>query len=217
VIEVCGYKRALLDFFRWPDDEEPIPKRASVLDDLLSQYLEHLWLDGGINITYAGHVLSALRRFYLQLRFKLPVSRQSSSNRKSAHVPRQAVPMPAEVALALAGVALSVDDRRLALLILLGYIAFLWTGGITSLKVSQIRADPASGPVVLALPATKTSKQKLESVAMWDRNLALFAQAALGSITADSVGGLTPNQFRAKLRLLLAFLRLEDLAYTGTV
>ena len=69
----------------------------------------------------------------------------------------------AEVALALAGVALSVDDRRLALLILLGYIAFLWTGGITSLKVSQIRADPASGPVVLALPATKTSKQKLES------------------------------------------------------
>lgn len=54
-----SYKRALLHFFRWLDDEgEPIPSRPSILDDLLAQYLEHLWLDD-INITYAGHVLSA--------------------------------------------------------------------------------------------------------------------------------------------------------------
>ena len=210
-----SYKRALLHFFRWLDDEgEPIPSRPSILDDLLAQYLEHLWLDD-INITYAGHVLSALRRFYPQLRYKLPVAKQFFSNWKSVHVPQQAVPMPADVALALAGVAVQVGDHRLALLLLLGFTAFLRTGEITGLEVSHVQADPITGRIILALPATKTSKQKMESVAVYDSLLATFAFEVLRSCPDKSIGGLSPNQFRAKLRLLLKFLKLEDMSFTG--
>ena len=57
-------------------DEEEIrmPSRYPDLDETLAAYLEHLWLDD-FNITYAGHTLSALRRFYPQLRYRLPVAR----------------------------------------------------------------------------------------------------------------------------------------------
>lgn len=210
-----SYKRALLHFFRWLEDEnEPIPSKASVLDDLLAQYLEHLWMDD-INITYAGHVLSALRRFYPQLRYKLPVAKQFFSNWKSVHVTQQAVPMPADVALALAGVAVKVGDLRLALLLLLCFTAFLRTGEITGLQVSHVEADPATGQIILALPATKTSKQKMESVAVYDSLLAFFTYEVLRTCPDKSLGGLSPNQFRAKLRLLLNFLKLDEMNFTG--
>lgn len=77
------------------------------------------------------------------------------------HVPRQAVPMHANVAMALAGVAVSVQDEPLALLILLGFTAFLRTGEIIQLQVHQIQVDLRTGQIILALPATKTSRNKL--------------------------------------------------------
>ena len=145
-----SYKRALLNFFQWLDEEEhPIPKRHSILDDLLSQYFEHLWLDD-VNITYAGHVLSAFRRFYPRLRFKLPVARQFFSNWKSVHVPKQAVPMPAEIAMAVAGVAVEVKDYKMGLLVLLGFTLFLRTSEITNLLVSQVQLPNRSNHIGIA-------------------------------------------------------------------
>lgn len=79
-----------------------------------------------------GHTLSALRRFYLQLRFKLPVSRQFFTNWKSMHVTKQAVPFPGDVIMALAGVALAAEEWNLAALVLLGFAAFLRTGEIVN-------------------------------------------------------------------------------------
>ena len=105
-----SYKAALKHFFEWLDQEHlPMPSSSRQLDENLAAFLNHLWLDD-ISITYAGHTLSALRRFFPQLRFKLPVARQFFANWKSIHVPQQAVPMPASVALALAGVALAVQE-----------------------------------------------------------------------------------------------------------
>eukprot|EP00435_Cladocopium_sp_Y103_P039867 s1146_g10.t1 len=170
-----SYKAALKNFFDWLDDEDlPLPSTSRQLDESLAAFLEHLWLDD-ISITYAGHTLSALRRFYPQLRCKLPVARQFFSNWKSVHTPKQAVPMPASVALALAGVAFSVSEVSLGFLILLGFLAFLRTGEITSLTANRIQAYPETEQIILALPATKTSKQKLESVQVEDMNLAILA------------------------------------------
>eukprot|EP00435_Cladocopium_sp_Y103_P027386 s51_g6.t1 len=212
-IWTLSYQRALMQFFEWLDEEdEPIPKRHSHLDRLLSQYFEHLWLDD-VNITYAGHVLSAIRRFCPQLKFRLPIARQFFSNWKSVHVTKQAVPLPATVALALAGVAVAAGDHTLALQILLGFIAFLRTGEIAALTVSRIQADPTSGQIILALPATKTSKQKLESVAVVDVRLARLAAFVLEG--DNSLGMFSATQFRSKLRLLLKFLKLQEHGFSG--
>ena len=70
------------------------------------------------------------------------------------------------VALALAGVAVSIQEEALGLLILLGFTAFLRTGEITALRPQQIQVNISLGQIILALPATKTSKNKDESVAV---------------------------------------------------
>lgn len=210
-----SYRRALLSFFEWLDDEGiHIPAKTSQLDDVLAQYLEHLWLDD-INITYAGHTLSAFRRFYPALRFKLPTAKQFFTNWKSIHVPRQAVPMPADVALALAGVAVSIQEEALALLILLGFTAFLRTGEIIELQAQQIRINVELGQIILALPATKTSKNKEESVAVTDALLCRFTQRVVAATQGPTISNLTANQFRSRLQQLCSFLHLERHNFTG--
>ena len=210
-----SYQRALLHFFEWMDEEEiRMPSRYPDLDETLAAYLEHLWLDD-FNITYAGHTLSALRRFYPQLRYRLPVARQFFSNWKSIHVPRQAVPMPASIALALAGVALAVKELNLALVLLLGFTAFLRTGEMVNLRFTQIQVHEFNGQIILALPATKTSKNKMESVAVNDQLLASLTAHAAATAGGDSLLNLTANQFRRQLSLLLEVLQLEQEKFTG--
>eukprot|EP00435_Cladocopium_sp_Y103_P026272 s118_g6.t1 len=213
--QMRSYRAALKHFFDWLDDEQlPLPSTSRQLDESLASFLEHLWLDD-ISITYAGHTLSALRRFYPQLRYKMPVARQFFSNWKSVHTPKQAVPMPATVALALAGVALAVHEEELAFLILLGFVAFLRTGEIAGLTTTRIQVDGPTGQIILALPATKTSKLKMESVEVEDVNLAALALHVLARHPGGAIGNLTPNLFRSKLKLLLATLDLTHHNFTG--
>ena len=107
-----AYQRALSHFFDWLEEEEqPIPRNFRILDTALASYLEHLWPDD-TNITYAGHTLSAFRRFYPQMRYKIPLARQYFVNWKTTHVPKPATPMPADVALAIAGVAIHCHREK---------------------------------------------------------------------------------------------------------
>ncbi len=210
-----AYQRALSHFFQWLDEEEePIPHSFRSLDSKLAQYLEHLWLDD-CHITYAGHTLSAFRRFYPQVRYKIPLARQYFVNWKLTHVPKQAVPMPAEVALAIAGVAIQCHRENFAAAILLGFAAFLRTGEITNLAPHRIAIDPDLRFVILSLPATKTSKQKDESVAVEDPKLAILVQHVLQHASTDSLLSVSANQFRSMLRLFCTFLNLEACNFTG--
>eukprot|EP00438_Fugacium_kawagutii_P023420 Skav216603 [mRNA] locus=scaffold2855:392927:393739:+ [translate_table: standard] len=191
-----------------------MPSKPRVLDERLAQFLEHLWLDD-INVTYAGHTLSAFRRFYPQLRFKLPVARQFFSNWKSIYVPKQAVPMPATVAMAVAGVACRVSDFQFAALMLLGFAAFLRTGEISALKVSHLHVHENTGDIYIALPATKTSRNRLESVALQDALLASLLCEAMEMGVSDFLFGGTASQFRRQLGLYLSFLHLQEQNFTG--
>ena len=210
-----SYRSALAHFFQWLDDESrPLPSRSHQLDEDLSEYLEHLWLDD-VNITYAGHTLSAFRRFYPRIRYKLPQAKQFFSNWKSVHVPRQAVPMPPEVALALGGLAITIKEYSLAFLILVGFAAFLRTGEIAGLQPHQIQVDTSSGRLILALPSTKTSRYRTESVVVCDQRLSDLASFVLPRCHDTFIGGFNPSQFRARLKVLLTFLGLTRFGFTG--
>eukprot|EP00438_Fugacium_kawagutii_P025125 Skav230798 [mRNA] locus=scaffold312:163999:164916:+ [translate_table: standard] len=210
-----SYRNALLRFFDWMELENiNTPRKASQLDEILASFLEHLWLDD-VNITYAGHTLSAFRRFYPQLRWKLAVSRQFFSNWKSIHVTKQAVPLPGDVAVALAGVALAADDLPLAVTMLLGFAAFLRTGEMVALHHGNVHVDELTGIIILALPSTKTSKQRLESVAVTDPKLASLLAWVLSHTTTEHLYNGSPNMFRSQLRLLLAHLQLQDHCFTA--
>lgn len=172
-----------------------------------------MWLDGQ-PITYAGHLLSRVRRFLPELRWRIPRSRQYFANWQSMHVTHQAAPLPAEVVMALAGLAVGANQKPLAAILLLGFLAFLRTGEIVSLTAAKLAVNVPEGRVILALPGTKTSRQKEETVMVED---ALVAALVLHVIKGHpglkfwegSLAG-----FRATFRQLCDFFELGPFHFT---
>lgn len=209
------YKRALSNFFTWlEDEEESLPSRFSQLDLLVSRYIEHLWLDD-VNVTYAGHTLSAFRRFYPQARFKLPMAKQFFSNWKNSHVCKQAVPLPPEVAMGIAGAAVECQEYRFAAAILLGFLTFMRTGEIVNLQMTDLALFPQRHAIIVALPSTKTSKKHMESVEVHDDLLCHFLWEIKSLCPTGSLVQATPNKFRAKLASFCNFLGLSECNFSA--
>lgn len=77
---VRSYKRAMKRFFDWLEvEEKEVPTTFGTLDLLLSQYLQHMWLDDE-PITYGGHLLSGLRCFLPETRWRTPRAKQYFAN-----------------------------------------------------------------------------------------------------------------------------------------
>ena len=212
---VAAYRRALSAFFSYLEDEEiEMPSKFHHLDRLIAQYLESLYLDD-TPISYAGHLLSAFRRFVPQSRSKIPIAKQWFSNWTSEHVPRQAIPMPANVVLALAGATLEVREHALAALLLLGYKALLRTSEMTSLRFDHVSWKPGEPNVVIAIPFSKTSPKRPQSILIRDPWLPfLLSFAWERSESAFMWDGSTPA-FRQALRLLLDTLNLASVGFTA--
>ena len=199
------YENALRAFFHYLDEENlSIPTKRSKLDQLLAQFLEHLYLDDR-PITYAGHTMSAFRRFYPQLRYKLPLAKQYFSNWRNVHVSQQAVPMPAALALAIAGVAVECHQ----------FLGFLRTSEMTSLEWRKISFKVSTGQIVLALPSTKTSKNKEESIVLADYRVCLLLECLHRHSTTERVWPQSPPVFRRQLAEILDYLQLRDAAFSA--
>ena len=208
------YERALKSFFDFLDEENlSLPSKPNRLDECVAKFLEHLYLEDR-PITYAGHTLSAFRRFYPQLRYKFPLSRQYFSNWKSVHVSQQAVPLPASVVFAIAGTAISCGESHFAGLLLLGFLAFLRTSEMVFLKFSQIHISQ-SGQIILVLPSSQTSRDKPESVSVSDLHVATLLLHIKANSSADRVWEGSVPQFRAFLARFCEFLNLEDQNFTA--
>ena len=83
------------------------------LDLRVSELLEHMWLDDE-PLTYAGRLMSGLKRFVPQLRWRLPQAKQYFSNWQSIHVTGQAARFPPAVIMAYAGLAVATKQYSLA-------------------------------------------------------------------------------------------------------
>lgn len=162
-------------------------------------------------IAYAGHLMSGLRHFLPEARWRVPRARQFFTNWQSIHVSRQAAPLPAEVAMAFAGLAVETRQFSLAALFLLGFLAFLRSGEMVNLSPEKIAVDCTQGRILLALPSTKTSRQREETVCVTDHRLAKLVASVLphGPLWEGSL-----NSFRAMFTHFCAFFGLEEFTFT---
>eukprot|EP00438_Fugacium_kawagutii_P024080 Skav212943 [mRNA] locus=scaffold374:499856:502796:- [translate_table: standard] len=209
-----AYRRALQGFFSYlQDTEEEVPHSYRKLDTLLSIYIEHLWMDDH-PITYAGHLMSGLRRFLPEARWRVPRPKQFFSNWQSTHVSKQAAPAPPEVAMAFAGLALKTHQPALACVFLLGYLAFLRTGEMVALTPAKLAVDLDTGRILLALPSTKTSRQRKETVCVTDLRLAKLVSQVLARQGQQSFWPGSLNSFRAMFAQFCAFFDLEEWEFT---
>ena len=209
------YRRAIRAFFQYLEDEdEGIAKTSRTFDRQLSRYIEHMWMDDQ-PIAYGGHLLSGLRRFMPTLRWKTPEAKQFFSNWQATHVSRQTTPMPPEVVMAFAGLAVETKQFGLGALLLIGFLAFLRTGEMVSLHPTKVMVDKRRGRVFLALPNTKTSRQREETVCIEDVRVAKLVAYFLVKSPHVSFWVGSASAFRATLKEFASFFHLGGLRLTA--
>ena len=211
---IRSYKLALSGFFEYLDDENiSLPKTYHELDNLLASYIELMYLDDR-PVTYAGHLLSALKRFFPRVRHHIPLAKQYFVNWKSSQRISQAVPMPAIVCMSLASVAHAARNTPLAALLLLSYLALLRTGEIATLRMSNLSWDTSSHIIIVALPNTKTARAAAESVLVKDPYLPYLLEYIKRNYSTDRLWPGSVPAFRKALRLLCAHLGVQDYNFT---
>jgi hypothetical protein len=133
---------------------------ASTWDELdvqLCAFLESLWEDGeskGI----ANDVLSGTQHFLLTRR-RLQGSWQLLTTWGRLELPCRAPPMLSHIALAIAGLALSIQRVDYAALVLLSFHCFLRSGELYTVSSSHITLQ-SDRTGVIALPWTKVGMQR---------------------------------------------------------
>ena len=111
-----AYQRALKGFLTYANKSSVRLFRSSQLDECVSAYLDHCFQEGE-PLSYAGHLLSALKRFHPYLKFMLPESSQFYKNWTKTYHPTRAIPASWELTEALMGYALCHHQEELGLLI----------------------------------------------------------------------------------------------------
>lgn len=208
------YKRALGRFLQFVEEEEgSLPSSYRALDRLLGSFIEHMWLDDE-PITYAGHLLSGLRRFLLEARWRIPRARQYYTNWQSVHVTKQAAPLPPEVIMAFAGLAIATKQPELAALLLVAYLAFLRTGEFVSLSPAKVAVDTRRGLVLVALPSTKTSRQREETVCVEHHRVPKLVASVLPNLRGAPFWDGTRVSFRSLFTQFIEFFSLEQWSFT---
>lgn len=211
---VRAYRRALQGFFQYlTDTEDELPSNYRKLDSKLSEYIEHLWMDDH-PISYAGHLMSGMRRYLPEARWRVPRARQFFTNWQSIHVSRQAAPMPPEVALAFAGLAVETNQSALACIFLVGFAGLLRTGEMVALDPAKMAVDVSEGRLLLALPSTKTSRQREETVCITDARLAKLVSVTLRHLRGRPFWSQSLRSFRATFVAFCEFFHLEEFTFT---
>lgn len=113
--------------------------------------------------------------------------------------------------MAFAGLPLETQQQSLAALFLIGFLAFLRTGEMVTLTSEKIAVDPDEGRILLALPSTRTSRQREETVCLTDFRLAKLMQRAL---TQGALWGGSLGSFRSMFAQFCSFFELEECGFT---
>ena len=105
-----------------------VPRKHEFLDDLVAEYLEHLWSTGA-GRALASDTVASLQDFDPKLKGMLPASWRLLTTWKFSEILRNSKPpMPEVVLRAMVGKCLFAGDRLMALSLLLGFYSMLRTG-----------------------------------------------------------------------------------------
>lgn len=135
-----------------------LPQKRVELDDILSEYIEHLWSEGE-GRALASDTVAGLQHLDPRLKGTLPLTWRLLKVWSHNEIPNRAPPFPENVLLAMVGHALFHNELLFALSLLLGFYGMLGTGELTGLSHSQVEPGDGSGPAVISLGLTKSGKR----------------------------------------------------------
>lgn len=170
--------------------------RSSHLDRCLSSYLDQCFQEGE-PLSYAGHLLSALKRFHPDLKFKLPEASQFYKNWTKSYHPIRAIPASWELTEGLMGLAFARGQQLLGLLIVLGFVAMLRTSEMLSLTHRHLVVHRDQRSISLVVPTAKTSSGNPQVIQITDHQLVRLIRQFQPKRRQDRrLWGKSPQAFR---------------------
>eukprot|EP00438_Fugacium_kawagutii_P036421 Skav236206 [mRNA] locus=scaffold98:75695:76507:- [translate_table: standard] len=141
---------------------------SPVFDDMVSEYIEHLW-EHGEPKSFANYVLAAIQHFRPETKHQLPWSWKLVKVWNQLEVPQRATPLTPELLSSFAGQAFIWGQWEFGWLLVVGFTLLLRTGELLSLraqdivlshKVGVVYLAPSKGAKRLLLPLERVEIQK---------------------------------------------------------
>ena len=135
-----------------------LPRQRSEMDNLLTEYLEHLGATGE-GRALASDTLASLQDIDPRLRGQIPASWRLLKTWQVHEIPSRAPPFPEKILQALVGYFLFYEDPAMALSLLLGYYGMLRTGEVQAIRARDVLISESHTNAVVSLGWTKTGKR----------------------------------------------------------
>lgn len=172
------YTKATQAFYTFLQKEGvALPKAKQRLDDVLCDYLEHLWASGS-GRALANDTVAGLQDLQPDLRHHLPGSWRLLKTWSINEVPNRAPPIPEHVLKAMAGWAFFHGHNSFAVSLLIGFYCMLRTGELLGLQSHNLMTTPRDTKVLIGLGYTKGGKRHgaAESVVLGHEPAVLLTQ-----------------------------------------
>ena len=131
-----------------------LPTTYCGLDYEMSEYINHMWLEGEPH-GYAAALISAMARFIPGVRSQLSTSRQYVKNLERTLTRHRALPFTKRLVVGMAGGCYAFGRDDLAVVLLVGFTCLLRTTEALSLTPGQVTLVANGTKAVIFLPQSK--------------------------------------------------------------
>ena len=173
-----AYRQALDNFLKFSKQKRLRCGSSKKLDHAISEFINHSYQEGD-PISYAGHLLSAIKRFHPEFKLKLPLSSQLYRNWVRSYAPVRATPASWDLVEAMIGQALARDQSQLGLLLGLAFHCMLRTSEMLSLTHAHVMVHDSRTSLSVVLPKAKTSAGNPQVLQVDDQTLVDMAIATV--------------------------------------
>ena len=211
------YRRQIRRFFDYLHDNGfELPQDLETLDDLVSDYIDHIYQDD-YPINFGNDLVSGLKRLYPRCRRHLEISSSFMRNWTKALHRNRALPLPKDLLLAMAAAALLKGKPRLSLALLIGFLGLLRTGEILALNKAMLSVHGDGSLLVITLPETKSGHRRgeCEHVLIYDKAIIQFCGRLLRTMDdKESLLGMKFRQLAYNITELAGFFGCSDRSLT---
>ena len=205
------YERAVVRFFSFHRARRASPMCTNSwfdplhFDLALCSFIESLWEEGDSK-NEAIDCVSGMVHYLPQLKGKVPGSKRLLVAWSKCELPARASPLNTFFLAALAGKAVALNDRRLAVSLLLGFHCMLRTGELLKIRKVDPSLMERHSRGIVVLQETKSGQRTAssETVVIFDAYLVrMLAIVCRDLAPADFLVGCSTAVFRAKFARLV--------------
>ena len=204
---ILRYRRQIRCFFTYlTDNDMDTPNDLDDLDETVGEYINHLYQDD-YPINYGNDLVSGLKRFFPKCKRHLETSTTYMRSWNKTVGRRRALPLPSDLLMAMAMLALLRGKKRTALALLAGFCTLLRTGEILGLSKDTMAVHGKGTLLSISLPESKSGHRRgeLEHVLIYDPMIIRLAQNVLGELgEGESLLCMSYRDFATTLRELAA-------------